>query len=110
MAPASASRSVEEQIGNYQVADPPTNRSQFVDLFVRSEQVGVVPSIYERECARPGEIRPAEVDFQAADNSSPLPIVAKLEAENTTLRTRVGRQYERIDRTGRPVLRGAFRH
>src|SRR5215467_8560906 len=110
MAEANASRSVEKQIGNEQIAEPSTNGSQFVDLFVRCERVEVASAgIVKRECARPGEIRPAEVEFQTADGGSPLPIVAKLEAKNTALWIHTGWKKEIIGRTAHNRSVVAFR-
>jgi hypothetical protein len=83
MGPADASAAEEKPVGNYQIAKPPTGGSQLLDLDLMIESEGV-----ERfglvECVRPFDVRAAEVDFQAANDRSPLPVVAELEAENST--------------------------
>src|SRR5258707_3938247 len=88
MPPANASGAVKEPVGKYQIAKPATGGSQFLNLDVACE--GEARKRRQEECGRFLDVRAAEVDFQAADDRSPLPVVAELEAENATLRARTG--------------------
>src|SRR5260370_29657821 len=85
MTPANAGGAVEEPVGKYQIAKPPAGGGQLLDLGVSRERVKPECRAREEECGRLLDIRTAEVNFQTADNRSPLPVVAELEAENTTL-------------------------
>src|SRR6266446_1065439 len=83
MAPADASSAVEEPVGKYQIAKPAAGGSQLFDLGLSRE--GVKGERREDdECGRLLDVGAAEVNFQAADYRSPLPVVAELEAENAT--------------------------
>jgi hypothetical protein len=82
---------VKEPVGKYQITKPPAGGSQFINLDQSRECVKRVSR--EEECGRLLDVRAAEVDFQPADNGSPLPVVTELEAENATLWARI-RWYE----------------
>src|SRR5260370_25483065 len=89
MAPANAGGAVEEPVGQYQIAKPSAGGGQFIDLGLVRERVEW-EKCREDECVRLLDFRAAEVNFQTADDRSPLPGVAELEAENATLWAHVG--------------------
>src|SRR5712671_6659443 len=89
MAPGHASGAVEEPVGHYQIAKPSAGGGQFLDLDLVRERVER-EECGEGECGRLLDVRAAEVNFQTADDRSPLPVVAELEAENATLWAHVG--------------------
>ncbi len=51
-----------------------------------------------QECVRTFDVRAAEVDFEAADDRSPLPVVPELEAEDTATRTHIRKRERRCER------------
>ena len=89
MAPGHASGAVEEPVGHYQIAKPSAGGGQLLELGLVRERVER-EECGEDECVRLLDVRAAEVNFQTADDRSPLPVVAELEAENATLWARVG--------------------
>ncbi len=100
MTPANASGPIEKPIGKYQIAQSTTGRCQLVYLGVardrdaewgHREQSGPkCRHARANECGGLFDVRAAEVDFKAANDRPPLPVVAKLEAEHAALRSRVG--------------------
>src|SRR5215471_12637390 len=104
MGPADAGGAVGKQVGPYQIAKPATGGSQLFDLKVLAEERSGVSwrdlwdcRERDRGCARAFDVRPVEVNFQAGDNLSPLPVVAPLEAAKAATRTHA-RKVEPIER------------
>src|SRR5262249_21744556 len=90
MPPANARGSVEEQVGNRHIAQPSARGGQLVDFDVLGEGESRQESAWQGECGRLFDIRGAVAQLDAADDLSPLPIVAELATDQPPFRVCVG--------------------